>query len=441
MVENEVSLLDLEKHVEENFKEHPTLMTQPATQQQKPSSVNTNWVISLFGTAVGAGILFLPINAGGFGFWPLLIATVLIGPMTYLSHRALSRIMCASPVAGADITGVVTNYFGERAGTVISVLYFFAIYPIVLIYGVSITNTVDSFIVNQLNGPEISRWLLSLILVGGMTLVFAFRQRLMLIITQIIVYPLIVFLAAVSLYLIPQWDFESFYNAELNTAGIWAIILILPVLVFSFNHSPAISQFSLAMQRTWGRRSTENASKVLAITAILLTVFTMFFVWSCALAVGGDGLAEAREQNIPVMSYIANTTGVPIMALLSPIVAILAIVSSYFGHVLGASEGARFIVGKIAPGFTKRASSATITNLVYAFIFLTTWAAAIANPSILSLIESIGGPFIAMILYIMPMYAIYKIPALKRFRNTWTALFVIITGIAAISATIVGLFL
>ncbi|AQS73650.1 septum formation initiator [Corynebacterium ammoniagenes] len=416
-------------------------MTQSVNQQHHPNAVNTNWVISLFGTAVGAGILFLPINAGGFGFWPLLIATALIGPMTFLSHRALSRMMSASPTAGADITGVVTNYFGERAGTVISVLYFFAIYPIVLIYGVSITNTVDSFIVNQLGGPEIPRWLLSLLLVGGMTLVFAFGQRLMLIVTQIIVYPLILFLAAVSFYLVPQWDFESFYMAEGTSSGLWAVVMILPVLVFSFNHSPAISQFSLAMQRTWGRDAEKNASKVLGITAVLLTVFTMFFVWSCALAIGGDGLAEAREQNIPVMSYIANTTGVPVMALLSPIVAILAIVSSYFGHALGAAEGARFIVKKLAPGVTSKMSAATITMVVNAFIFLTAWLAAIANPSILSLIESIGGPFIAMILYIMPMYAMYKIPALARFRNRWTTIFVVVTGIATISAAIVGLFL
>ena len=414
-------------------------MTQSVNQQHHPNAVNTNWVISLFGTAVGAGILFLPINAGGFGFWPLLIATALIGPMTFLSHRALSRMMSASPTSGADITGVVSNYFGERAGTVISVLYFFAIYPIVLIYGVSITNTVDSFIVNQLGGPETPRWLLSLLLVGGMTLVFAFGQRLMLIVTQIIVYPLILFLAAVSFYLVPQWDFESFYTAEGTSSGLWAVVMILPVLVFSFNHSPAISQFSLAMQRTWGRDAEKNASKVLGITAVLLTVFTMFFVWSCALAIGGHGLAEAREQNIPVMSYIANTTGVPVMALLSPIVAILAIVSSYFGHALGAAEGARFIVKKLAPGVTSKMTPATITMVVNAFIFVTAWIAAIANPSILSLIESIGGPFIAMILYIMPMYAMYKIPALARFRNRWTTIFVVVTGIATISAAIVGL--
>lgn len=416
-------------------------MTQPDTQSHYPNAVNTNWVISLFGTAVGAGILFLPINAGGFGFWPLLIATALIGPMTFLSHRALSRMMSASPNPGLDITGVVTNYFGQGAGAVISVLYFLAIYPIVLIYGVSITNTVDSFIVNQLNGPSIPRWLLSLLLVGGMTLVFAYGQRLMLIVTQIIVYPLILFLAAVSFYLVPQWDFSSFYRAEGNTAGIWAVVMILPVLVFSFNHSPAISQFSLAMQRTWGRDAEKNASKVLGITALLLTIFTMFFVWSCALAVGGDGLAQAREENIPVMSYIANTTGVPVMALLSPVVAILAIVSSYFGHALGAAEGARFIVKKAIPGITSKFSASQLSAGVNFFIFLTAWAAAVANPSILALIESIGGPFIAMILYIMPMYAMYKVPALARFRNRWTAIFVVATGIATISAAIVGLFL
>ena len=70
---------------------------------KRPAS-NTEWAISLFGTAVGAGILFLPINAGSFGFWPLLVATILIGPMTYFSHRGLARMICASPRQGEDIT-------------------------------------------------------------------------------------------------------------------------------------------------------------------------------------------------------------------------------------------------------------------------------------------------------------------------------------------------
>ena len=96
---------------------------------------DTSWTISLFGTAVGAGILFLPMNAGLGGLWPLLVATLLIGPMTYFSHRGLSRMVVASPNPNPDrnITGVVRDYFGETAGRVVTVLYFLAIYPIVLI--------------------------------------------------------------------------------------------------------------------------------------------------------------------------------------------------------------------------------------------------------------------------------------------------------------------
>ncbi|MCV5263960.1 HAAAP family serine/threonine permease, partial [Escherichia coli] len=44
------------------------------------SKHDTHWVLSLFGTAVGAGILFLPINLGIGGFWPLVAMAVLAFP-------------------------------------------------------------------------------------------------------------------------------------------------------------------------------------------------------------------------------------------------------------------------------------------------------------------------------------------------------------------------
>ena len=408
---------------------------------KRPAS-NTEWAISLFGTAVGAGILFLPINAGSFGFWPLLAATILIGPMTYFSHRGLARMICASPRQGEDITAVVTDYFGKSAGFIISVIYFCAIFPIVLIYGVSITNTVNSFIVNQLNGPTISRPLLAFLLVGIMTIVFAFGQRIVLAVTQFLVYPLIFCLGALSIYLIPRWDVASFMEVGNNDwRVVGAVALIIPVLVFSFNHSPAISQFSLAMVAAHGReKSSENASRALALTAILLTVFTMFFVWSCTLTLGADGLAEAREQNLPVLSYLANVTGVPVLAFLSPIIAMVAIISSYFGHVLGATEGGNFLLRSAAPRATKKLSEKQLNSIMHGIIFVCAWIVAIIDPSILGLIEAIGGPFIASILYLLPMYAIHRIDALKQFRGRASNVFVVITGLIAVGATIWGLF-
>ena len=182
--------------------------TQVSEAPETKGSVNRSWTITLFGTAVGAGILFLPISAGSFGFWPLLIATVLIGPMTYFAHLAFYWMMSSSRLQGEDVLVILTDYFGKSAGIVIAIIYWFTFFPVVLIYGVSIVNTVDSFVVNQLDGPSISRWVLAPVLVGLMTLALAFGDKIMLIVAQFVVYPLIIALAVVSLYLIPQWDFE-----------------------------------------------------------------------------------------------------------------------------------------------------------------------------------------------------------------------------------------
>lgn len=411
------------------------LLPTPASATRSPRAVDLSWVISLFGTAVGAGVLFLPINAGAGGLWPLLIVTILIGPMTYFSHRALARFVCVSPKQGEDITVVAEDYFGPGVGKAITVLYFFAIYPIVLIYGVSITNTVDSLLVNQLGLPQIPRPVLSFVLIALMMLVMIMGERIMLTVTQFLVYPLILALLAISLYLIPSWHIGDL--AQMPEGGVgglaMAVWLVIPVLVFAFNHSPAISQFSLSMQRTHGARSAERASWVLRRSAALLVVFTMLFVWSCVLSLGTDGLAAAREANLPVLSYLANVHGAPVIAYAGPAIAIVAIGSSFFGHYLGAAEGAQGLLRGFAPRTAESWGARRTAMIVAAFIFLTTWATAIVNPGVLSIIESLSGPVIAAILYIMPMIAIRKVPALAPYRGKISNVFVVVAGLVAIS--------
>lgn len=56
------------------------------------------------------------------------------------------------------------------------------------------------------------------------------------------------------------------------------------------------------------------------------------------------------------------------------------------------------------------------------------------------MIESLGGPIIATILFIMPMYAIKKVPALKKYDGRISNVFVTVMGLVAISAILYGLF-
>lgn len=72
---------------------------------KKTEGTALGWVLALFGTAMGAGILFLPLQAGTFGFWPLAFATAIIFPVVYFSPtaptRASSRVL---PPKTTDLT-------------------------------------------------------------------------------------------------------------------------------------------------------------------------------------------------------------------------------------------------------------------------------------------------------------------------------------------------
>ena len=410
--------------------------------KQRPAASTASWIITLFGTAVGAGILFLPLNAGGFGFWPLVFATVFILPLVHFSHRTYARIVAGAPKEdhGKDILELVSQYLGKGQGIGFAVLYWITVFSTVLIYGVSITNAVDSFIVNQLGGPSIDRWLLATICVGIMTGGFAIGRKPMIWLAQVLVYPLIIALAITSIYLIPRWDLHSFIHFDDGADG-WGqmlkgIFLILPVLVFSFSHMAALSQFAIDMQPQYGEKTEKRVSRTEFYTAILLVVFTMFFVWSCVLALGADGMNEALEQNIPVLSYFANVTGTPFMAYMAPIVVICAIVSSYFGHMLGTEEGTEYLLKNAAPQLAEKVSHRTLLNIIYVIVFVCTTLVAIFNPSIISMISVVSGVFVAFIVYLVPVYMFKKLDVYKQFRNDPWNYFVFGMGLLIMAVTI-----
>ena len=409
-----------------------------------PDGSTLSWAITLFGTAVGAGILFLPIDAGSFGILPLIFISLLALPMVFMSHRTYSRIVSASPVKGLDVLQVVTALSGRTRGLMTGLMYWLSIYPIVLIYGVSITNTMDSFLVNQLGGPQLPRWVLAALCVGVLTGAYAMGKKATLAFANILVYPLIIALAAVSIYLIPQWDLASFRSYQSDTPTWQALLLILPVFVFSFSHMPAISQAALDAQKRFDgdEKATEKlVSKIEAIAAVMLVGFTMFFVWSCSLALGADGMDAAREANIPVLSYLANETHAPFLAVLSPIVALCAIASSYFGHVMGAEEGTTYLVRAVAPKFADRVSPKAMRWGIYVFVFVTTVIAAVVNPSILDLISVVGGVFITFLVYIVPMLLFRNAKAFRRFANKPETIFVFTLGVIIMGVAIWQMFM
>ena len=275
---------------------------------------DTVWMLGLYGTAIGAGVLFLPINAGIGGLIPLLIMLVLAFPMTFFAHRGMCRFVLSGKNPGEDITEVVEEHFGKTAGVLITLLYFFAIYPILLVYSVAITNTVESFIVHQMHMTAPPRAILSLVLIVGIMCIIRFGEQAIVKAMSVLVFPFVAILMVLALYLIPEWngailDTLSFDHA--STSGMSQGLLVtlwlaIPVMVFSFNHSPIISAFAVAKREEYGDNAEKKCSRILAYAHIMMVITVMFFVFSCVFSLTPENLAEAKEQNISILSYLAN---------------------------------------------------------------------------------------------------------------------------------------
>ena len=171
----------------------------------------------------------------------------------------------------------------------------------------------------------------------------------------------------------------------------------------------------------------------------MMVITVMFFVFSCVFSLSPHDLITAKQQNISILSYLANHFHTPIITYVTPFIAFIAISKSFLGQYIGASEGLHGLLSKSLRTKSRTINHKTITHLIEIFMVITCWIVATINPSILGMIESLGGPAIAIILFLMPMYAIATVPALKKYRHPLSNAFVSVIGLIAISAILYGL--
>ena len=124
-------------------------------------------------------------------------------------------------------------------------------------------------------------------------------------------------------------------------------------MVFSFNFSPIVSSFVVSKreeyEKDFGRDFTERkCSQIISRASMLMVAVVMFFAFSCLFTLSPANMAEAKAQNIPVLSYLANhfasmtgtkTTFAITLEYAASIIALVAIFKSFFGHYLGTLEG------------------------------------------------------------------------------------------------------
>lgn len=408
----------------------------------KWNKVDTTWMLGLFGTAIGAGVLFLPINAGISGIWPLILITLFAFPITFYAHRGLARLVMAASSPDKGIIGVVEEFWGPVAARIFNVIYFISIYTILLLYSVAITNTTDSLLTHQLGIQGIDRALITVVVILGLLGIVRLGQDIIVRIMSYLVYPFIAVLLVIGLYLIPEWNTAILtYQPEGGASStMWMTLwMTFPVLVFSFNHSPIISTFVMKERQMYGDEQVDRKCRNIQRYAVgLMFLVVMFFVYSCVFALSPTDLQAAKAQNISILSYLANHFSTPFIAWLAPIIAFVAITKSFLGHYVGAYEGLRDMVIDLGHVNNKNLNAKTVDRIIWVFMMVTCCTIAYFNPSILGIIETLSGPAVAFILLLMPMVAIFTVPKMRKYRSI-TNYFVVIVGLITVAAMFYGL--
>lgn len=399
------------------------------------TSCDTGWLFNLFGTAVGAGVLYLPITAGRVGFVSLLLIAFLVVPVIFFSHRNMTRFCQEAPRLDANITVTMNDAFGEKVGVFLNLTYFFSIYPILLLYAVSLTNITEQFISNQMAWTPPHRSVTSFILLLVLATVLSKSQHLVLSAVEALVMPLVVILVGVSLYLIPQWHLDKVFVLPGLAEMIKSVFIVVPLLVFSFNHSPACSAFAQAYRMAHHDKlfCVRKTDRILAVNTVLLMVVVMLFVFSCMLALTPAEIQAALKDNVPVLTVFANRGGASFFAVIASIIAFLAITSSFVGTYMGSIEGVGFLFSMVSKQFKLRPfHSASSVQIVKSVMFLSCWLAACLNLNVIDIIDGLLAPLLAVILIFMPVCAYYTIPALKHYRHCVVDVITVVSGVVVI---------
>ena len=409
------------------------------------SQKDTGWMFSHIGTGIGAGLLYLPISAGAGGILPLVLMSLISVPIVFLTHRGLTRFCLSSARSDSDITRTVHEYFGKRAATLLMAICFVSMFPVLLLYTIGITNVSISYLNNQLNWAEPSRALVVFVLVSAMMTMFCSNEKRLLRLITGLVFPLTLILLGISIYLMPGWRMDFILQPISPVQCLETFLLALPVLVFSFYHAPVCSAFARSYRGDYQEIHTciAKTDRIHFVSSLVLLSVTLFFVFSCVMTVTPAQLQQARVDNLPILSVLANQSSHSFFSTLAPVIAFTAILTSFYGFFLGVVEVTNGILSRglrrFSPGRIYSASHVHRISLM--ILAVSCWVAGVGDWSVLAILEAIVAPMMAIVLFFLPVLAVYRIDCLKRYRRVLLDGFVIIIGLVVVTGFVWSLLL
>lgn len=398
----------------------------------KFDSTDAGWIIMSIGMAIGAGIVFLPVQVGLMGLWVFLLSSIIGYPAMYLFQRLFINTLAESPEC-KDYPSVISGYLGKNWGILLGALYFVMLVIWMFVYSTAITNDSASYLhtFGVTDGLLSENPFYGLVLICILVAISSRGEKLLFKLSSFMVLTKLLVVAALGVSMVGMWHL---YNAgALPPMGLLiknAIITLpftLTSILFIQTLSPmVISYRSKEKSREVARHKALRAMNI-AFGVLFVTVF--FYAVSFTLAMGHDEAVKAYEQNISALAIAAQFFPGSWATVVSVILNIFAVMTAFFGVYLGFREATQGIVMNILRRRmpAEKINGKWVQNGIMLFAILLAWSAIILNAPVLSF-TSICSPIFGMVGCLIPAYLVYKVPALHKYKGTSLTI-IIITGL------------
>ncbi|WP_336855672.1 hypothetical protein [Pseudescherichia vulneris] len=411
-------------------------MTEQAWREAiKFDGTDTGWVIMSIGMAIGAGIVFLPVQVGLMGLWVFLLSSIIGYPAMYLFQRLFINTLAESPEC-KDYPSVISGYLGKNWGVLLGVLYFIMLVIWMFVYSTAITNDSASY----LHTFGVTQGLLSenpfygLGLICILVAISSRGEKLLFKVSSLMVLTKLLVVAALGLSMVGLWHL---YNAgTLPPAGLLVknAIITLPFtltsILFIQTLSPMVISYRAKEKSVEVARYKALRAMNIAFAILFITVF--FYAVSFTLAMGHDEAVKAYQQNISALAIAAqfiSGDGAAWVKVVSVILNIFAVMTAFFGVYLGFREATQGIVMNLLRRKfpTRQFDEKYIQGGIMIFAILLAWSAIVLNAPVLSF-TSICSPIFGLIGCLIPAWLVYKVPALHKYKGLSLKI-IIITGL------------
>ena len=406
-------------------------------------STDWGWIIMSIGMAIGAGIVFLPVQVGLVGVWVYLFSAIIAYPAIYLLQRLFINTLASSPKC-EDYPSVISGYLGKNWGFFLGILYFLSILICVFMYSTALTNDSASFLYSF----GVTKTVLSanplygLAIICVMVFLAAQGEKLLFKMASFMVLTKLLVVVCLGLIMVKHWNLINIGTFPETGYLVKNMIAMLPITLTSILFVPSLSPMVISY-RSHNQSihvAQYKAMRAMKISFAVLFVTVFSYAISFNLAMGHDQAVLAYSQNISALAIVARGFDGSAVKIFSLILNIFAVVTAFFSVFMGFREAcqgiALNILRRIMP--EEKINKVIVKKGILLFAIIIAWGAIVLDVPILKLLTLLG-PIFGFIACLIPAYLVYKVKHLERFRGV-SLILIVIAGVLLIISPFLAFF-